>query len=93
MGLHITEQLAIHGAKVYLACRSEASAQEAIALIESQNTKLRGANKIVFLHLDLSTIQAAHNAAKTYLESETKLHILSGFSTNHVSHLSRPLNS
>lgn len=76
MGFHIVQQLAIHGAKVYMAARSESSAKEAIARIESQNPELRGENKVVFLQLDLSSLKASRSAAERFLESETKLHIL-----------------
>ncbi|KAJ7662896.1 NAD(P)-binding protein [Mycena rosella] len=76
MGFHLTQQLANHGAKVYLAARSEDSAQTAISRIESENPTLQGQNRIVFLQLDLGTLDGARRAAEQYLTRESRVDIL-----------------
>ncbi|KAJ6562841.1 NAD(P)-binding protein [Mycena vulgaris] len=76
MGFHLTQQLANHGAKVYLAARSEDSAREAISRIEAENPEIQGQNRIVFLHLDLGTLKAAQRAAEKYLTLESRVDIL-----------------
>ncbi|KAJ7886672.1 hypothetical protein B0H13DRAFT_2666673 [Mycena leptocephala] len=64
MGFHLTQQLANHGAKVYLAARSRDSASQAISRIENENPSLQGQNRVVFLPLDLVPVDILiHNAA------------------------------
>jgi len=77
IGLHIAEQLAIHGAKVYLACRSEAKALEAIGDIEKRNPTLKASGRLVWQSLDLSSICASKRAAEEIASKEQHLHILS----------------
>lgn len=79
MGFHISQQLVNHGAKVYIATRSESSVKDAISKIESQEPELKGKNQLVFLHLDLSTIRGARDAADNYLKLESRIDILSEF--------------
>ncbi|KZT28725.1 NAD(P)-binding protein [Neolentinus lepideus HHB14362 ss-1] len=74
MGFQLMQQLAIHGAKVYMAARSEGAAKEAIARIESEMPEHGG--KVLFLHLDLGTIKGADAAARRFLETESRLDIL-----------------
>jgi len=76
MGFQIVQQLANHGAKVYLAARSESGAKTAISQIETENPKLKGQGNVVFLHLDLSTIAGAQRAAERFLQLESKADIL-----------------
>ncbi|KAJ7166672.1 NAD(P)-binding protein [Mycena filopes] len=76
MGFHLTQQLANHGAKVYLAARSSSSAKDAISKIEADNPELQGQNRIVFLHLDLGTLLGAQQAAEHYLTLENRVDIL-----------------
>ncbi|KAJ7468731.1 NAD(P)-binding protein [Mycena latifolia] len=76
MGFHLTQQLANHGARVYLAARSEESAKQAIARIEAENPKLQGKNRIVFLHLDLGTLKGTQQAAEQYMALESRVDIL-----------------
>lgn len=77
MGFQIVQQLANHGAKVYMASRSKSAAQKAIDLIESQNPELKGAERVVHLQLDLASLKDTKNAALQYLQSESRLDILS----------------
>lgn len=86
MGFHITQQLYNHGAKVYIAARDERAVGDVIRLIEGQQQELevKGEHtttitkgKLVFLHLDLSTIQGARDAADKFLEVESRIDILS----------------
>jgi len=76
MGFHLAQQLANHGAKVYLAARSEDSANQAISRIETENSGLQGQNRIVFLPLDLGTLKGAQQAAEQYLALESRVDIL-----------------
>ncbi|KDQ24062.1 hypothetical protein PLEOSDRAFT_1048693 [Pleurotus ostreatus PC15] len=76
MGFHIVQQLASHGAKVYLAARSEASAREAIQRIEAEKPELQGKDRVVYLKLDLSTLQSAQDSANEYLRLEQRLDII-----------------
>ncbi|KAJ7227377.1 NAD(P)-binding protein [Mycena pura] len=76
MGFHIVQQLANHGAKVYMASRSESAAAAAISQIEAENPELDGKGSVVFLHLDLSTVAGAQNAAERFLQLESKADIL-----------------
>ncbi|KAJ7156149.1 NAD(P)-binding protein [Mycena filopes] len=76
MGFHLTQQLANHGAKVYLAARTSSSAEDAISKIEADNPELQGQNRIVFLHLDLGTLRGAQEAAEHYLTLESRVDIL-----------------
>lgn len=75
MGFHISQQLANHGAKVYIAARSENSAMEAIRRIESENSATK--NSVFYLNLDLSTLKGAQEAGKIFSQSESRLDILS----------------
>lgn len=76
MGYHIVQQLANHGAKVYMAARSEASAKQAISRIEAAKPELQGKKQVVYLHLDLSTLKSAQDAANEYLQLEQKIDII-----------------
>ena len=79
MGFHITQQLANHGAKVYLAARSESSAAAAIDRIETENSKLKAQNRIVFIRLNLSVLKEAKSAAEEFLKRESRLDLLGAF--------------
>ncbi|KAJ7762012.1 NAD(P)-binding protein [Mycena maculata] len=68
--------LANHGAKVYLAARSGDAAKQAISRMETDNPKLQGQNRIVFLRLDLGTLKGAQQAAEQFLGLESRIDIL-----------------
>ncbi|THH20252.1 hypothetical protein EW146_g1098 [Bondarzewia mesenterica] len=76
IGYHTAEQLAIHGAKVYLACRTESKALAAISRMEKDTPTLKGADRVIWLPLDLSSIHSAKKAAEEILAKETRLDIL-----------------
>ncbi|KAI0066554.1 NAD-P-binding protein [Artomyces pyxidatus] len=76
IGYHTADQLARHGAKVYLACRTESKAREAIATIECATPSLKGRERLVWLPLDLSSLHSAQEAADEFLEKEKRLDIL-----------------
>ena len=63
------------GAKVYLACRSEQRAAEAIAKIHSA-TGTAASDKAIFLQLDLQDLKQVKQAADTFLAKETRLDAL-----------------
>ncbi|KAJ8503286.1 hypothetical protein ONZ45_g10997 [Pleurotus djamor] len=76
MGYHIVQQLANHGAKVYMAARSEGSANEAIGQLEAESPSIKQDSRVVFLRLDLSTLKSAQDSANRFLSLEGKLDIL-----------------
>ncbi|KAL0954793.1 hypothetical protein HGRIS_003741 [Hohenbuehelia grisea] len=76
MGFHVVQQLVNHGAKVYMAARSEVSALEAIAKIEAAKPEIKSKNQINYLHLDLGTLKSAQASATEFLGLETELDIL-----------------
>lgn len=75
MGYVITEQLLIHGAKVYLAARSESKAQAAIAQLRREHPHLEK-DRLVWLPLDLSTLADVRKGSANFLAQETRLDIL-----------------
>ncbi|KAH8195539.1 hypothetical protein TruAng_010299 [Truncatella angustata] len=74
MGEALAQVLYARGAKVYAACRSEKKGTEAIAKIKKAEPKARG--DLIFLHLDLADLSNVQVAAKSFLLSESKLHVL-----------------
>ncbi|KAL4258265.1 hypothetical protein AB1N83_010153 [Pleurotus pulmonarius] len=76
MSYHIVQQLASHGAKVYMAARSEASAREAIQRMEAEKPELQGKDRVVYLKLDLSTLKSAQDSANEYLQLEQRVDII-----------------
>ncbi|TFY59477.1 hypothetical protein EVG20_g7778 [Dentipellis fragilis] len=76
IGLRTSEQLALHGAKVYLACRTGSKAQAAIASIENATPSLKGQGRVVWLPLDLSSVVGSKKAADEFLAKEKRLDIL-----------------
>lgn len=75
IGYTTAEQLARHGAKVYVAARSEAKAHAAIEKIYANNKKVE-AGKLIFLPLDLADLDSVANAAEIFLKQEGRLDIL-----------------
>ena len=80
LGYATTVALASHGAHVFLACRSESKALEAIekakAEIKEKNPLLKGEPNLDFLALDLNDMKKCHHAGKQFLERGLPLHIL-----------------
>jgi retinol dehydrogenase 12 len=61
-----------HNAKVYIAGRSEAKANEAITMLKKETGKMN----IHFLKLDLADVQSAITAAKEFTAKEQRLDLL-----------------
>jgi len=78
IGYITAEQLARHGAKVYLAARSEAKVHAAIERIYTNNKKLE-AGKLIFLPLDLADLDSVARAAEIFINQEDRLDILGTF--------------
>ncbi|KAF9172891.1 hypothetical protein BGX21_001859 [Mortierella sp. AD011] len=84
LGFATTVALASHGAHVFLACRSEPRALEAIEKIKEIIKKKQEENPLLgktepnldFLALDLNDMKKCHHAAKQFLERGLPLHIL-----------------
>lgn len=69
--ISVTE-FARHGAKVYMASRTESKARQSIEEIRTQVPNAQ----IEFLHLDLGSLQSVKQAADEFLSKESQLHIL-----------------
>lgn len=65
-------ELAGRGAKVWMACRNEGRAREAMARIRAVHPEA----DLRFLALDLGDLDAVRNAADAFLESESRLDVL-----------------
>lgn len=79
VGFETALQLAKRGAKVYLGCRSEERAKDAIARMLKANPGLDLEDKLVWLPLDLSVMRLAKKAGEEFLLKETRLDILGQF--------------
>ena len=75
IGYSTAEQLARHGAKVYVATRSEAKAHAAIEKIYANNKNIK-AGKLMFLPLDLADLDSVAKAVEIFLKQEDRLDIL-----------------
>ncbi|OAQ32837.1 NAD(P)-binding protein [Linnemannia elongata AG-77] len=79
LGYATTVALAAHGARVFLACRSQERAQEAIDNATAE-IKAKYPNaptpQLEFLELDLNDMNKAHQAAQEFLKKGLPLHIL-----------------
>lgn len=73
-GIGLTTSIALSnaGAKVIMACRTEAKAQSAIDQIKAGNPKAQ----VEFLKLDLCDLKSVKAAAETVLQKETSLDLL-----------------
>lgn len=74
MGKQLAQVLYAKNAKVYVACRSEEKAGEAITKIKKDEPGSKG--ELVFLHLDLTDLAKVQTAAKTFIARENKLNVL-----------------
>ena len=75
IGYATTVELVRHGAKVYLASRSEAKALAAIEQIQADGPKNRAGN-LIWLPLDLLDLDSVVKAADTFMRLEDRLDIL-----------------
>ncbi|KFH63390.1 hypothetical protein MVEG_10800 [Podila verticillata NRRL 6337] len=78
LGYATALELARQGARVFLACRSAARANEAIEKIERElaETAPHLYPKVEFLHLDLADLKQVAHAARAFLSKGIKLDIL-----------------
>ncbi len=70
VGFHTVDELAKHGARVYLGARSPGKAEAAINQIRAETPT----TDVHFLQMDLMDLQSVVAAAKQFKEKETKLH-------------------
>jgi NAD(P)-dependent dehydrogenase (short-subunit alcohol dehydrogenase family) len=75
IGYAITIELARHGAKVYLASRSEPKALAAIKQMHGEGPDIKVGN-LIWLSLDLIDLDNVVKAAETFIHQETRLDIL-----------------
>ncbi|KAF9974256.1 hypothetical protein BGZ75_000911, partial [Mortierella antarctica] len=80
VGYATTVALAAHGARVFMACRSEARAKEAMDKVRQEikrdYPRYRGGVKLDFLEFDLSDRTKVYQSAQTFLKEGLPLHIL-----------------
>ncbi|KAF9290153.1 hypothetical protein BGZ88_007460 [Linnemannia elongata] len=80
VGYATTVALAAHGARVFMACRSEARAKEAMDKVRQEikrdYPRYQGGVKLDFLELDLSDVTKVYQSAHTFLAEGLPLHIL-----------------
>ncbi|KAF9148835.1 hypothetical protein BG015_009412 [Linnemannia schmuckeri] len=79
LGYATTVALAAHGAQVFLACRNQYRAQEAINRVkeEIKSKHLKASSpQLEFLELDLGDMNKAQQAAQEFLKKGLPLHIL-----------------
>ncbi|KAJ7165872.1 NAD-P-binding protein [Mycena filopes] len=72
IGYETTKALLAHGARVYIAGRSQSRGDDTMARLKQET----GKTDVHFLELDLADLPAVKRAAETYLSSETQLHVL-----------------
>jgi NAD(P)-dependent dehydrogenase (short-subunit alcohol dehydrogenase family) len=76
VGLELTKILYGAGAKVYIAGRSEANAQEAIRVIKSEHKDGQNNGQLEFLHLQLDDLSTIKASVETFNGKESQLHAL-----------------
>ncbi|KZO91911.1 NAD-P-binding protein [Calocera viscosa TUFC12733] len=74
IGFQTCLQLALHGAKVYLATRSESKTSSVISQMEREHPELKG--RLFWLHTDLSSVKGCQAAAKEFEGKEERLDLL-----------------
>ncbi|XP_018604205.1 dehydrogenase/reductase SDR family member 13-like [Scleropages formosus] len=72
--------LARRGARVILACRNKQRAEAAVCDIIKES----GNNQVVYMQLDLASLQSVRSFAKTFLKQESRLDILINNAGLHV---------
>jgi NAD(P)-dependent dehydrogenase (short-subunit alcohol dehydrogenase family) len=78
LGKELVRQLAKHGARVYMASRTESRATAAIDELTKEEPEIaKKGGSIVFLKLDLTDLANCQAAAKEFLSKEKRLDILS----------------
>jgi len=83
IGRECVRQLAVHGAKVYMASRTESRALKAIEEIQTADPATK--ERIYFLKLDLTDLKGCKRSAKDFLGKENRLDILSEHLPSHLS--------
>ncbi|OJA18609.1 hypothetical protein AZE42_01760 [Rhizopogon vesiculosus] len=76
IGYATVKHLARHGAKVYMAARSQSRAEEAIAQLKEEGLG-PGNGEVIWLELDLKDPRNAKKAAEEFMKKEKRLDVLS----------------
>lgn len=79
IGYATTKELARHGAKVYLACRSEDRALAAITKLEEEVPDIKGEDRLHFIQVDMSNMRSVKRAAEEFVQKEKRLDVLRAF--------------
>ncbi|XP_018603960.2 dehydrogenase/reductase SDR family member 13-like [Scleropages formosus] len=72
--------LARRGARVILACRNKQRAEAAVCDIIKES----GSNQVVYMQLDLASLQSVRSFAETFLKQESRLDILINNAALHI---------
>ncbi|KZV71192.1 NAD-P-binding protein [Peniophora sp. CONT] len=76
IGYATTKELARHGAKVYLACRTEDRALAAITKLEEEVPDIKGKDRLHFIQVDMSNMRSVKRAAEEFIQKERRLDVL-----------------
>lgn len=79
LGFHTVKSLALGGAKVYFTARSESKATQTKERLLSENPRI-SSNQLIWLKLDLLSIESIWGAAEELIFKESKVDILGKFS-------------
>lgn len=77
IGYATIQHLVRHGAKVYMAARDKAKADDAVRRLQDEGLA-PGNGRVLWLSLDLGDPALARAAAEELLAKEDRLHVLSG---------------
>ena len=74
VGLELSSFLYMHNARVYIAARSKAKAEQAILTIRQRHPDSHG--QLIFLQLDLGDLSTIRKSANEFLGKESRLDVL-----------------
>jgi NAD(P)-dependent dehydrogenase (short-subunit alcohol dehydrogenase family) len=94
IGYSTVKHLALRGATVYLGARNETKALEAVKSLEEEvaaaktdETTTPSPGKIIYHHCDISTPAQAQESAENFIKRESRLDVLSMFTSCVAPHL------
>ncbi|KAF8313598.1 NAD(P)-binding protein [Clavulina sp. PMI_390] len=73
-GKEMARHLLVHGARVYIACRSEDKAKDTVEELKSSTGKAD--SDIIYVLMDLADLASVKNGVADFLSKESTLHIL-----------------
>lgn len=73
IGLETTKALALKGAKVYIASRTQSKVEKVISELEGKYSQIKAKGLLKFLQVDLKDLNSVKKAAESFLSLETRL--------------------